>query len=220
MPEQDILRALTQDTIDWVIKGTEMPPSRYPRLADGTLVPETKLHWPNIPGKPSPVGLVNTVIDYDYGPNFVYNDMSGYITTAPIVVKKLIPTYVPQVDQDGNEIAGVEPLLNQLPLGTYTGWNVTTNGFYKNQICAFTGGFIPFAKTKAERLASGDPRLSLEERYGNVWVYAYLALDVLDRLVAQRYLLPADAQRTWNQLLSQLMSSDILPKGKAIAPGE
>ena len=38
---------------------------------------------------------MNTVIDYDYGPNFIYNDMSGYITNAPIVVKKLIPTYIP-----------------------------------------------------------------------------------------------------------------------------
>ena len=66
-----------------------------------------------------------------------------------------------------------KPLLGQLPLGTYTGWNVTTNGFYKGQACAFTGGFIPFAKTKAERLANNDPRPSLEERYGIVHAYYY-----------------------------------------------
>jgi hypothetical protein len=80
-----------------------------------------------------------------------------------------VPTYVPKVDADGNEIVGVKPLLARLPLGTYLGWNVTSTGWYKGKACAFSGGFIPFAKTKAERLASGDPRLSLEERYGTVW---------------------------------------------------
>ena len=54
--------------------------------------------------RPNPRGLVNTVIDYDYGTSFNYNDMAGFITNAPIVVKKLIPTYVPQVDSDGNEL--------------------------------------------------------------------------------------------------------------------
>lgn len=212
MPESDILRALTQDTVEWVTKNTPMPPSMYPKLSDGTMVSESRLNWPKIPGVPSPIGLVNTVIDYDYGPNFIYNDMSGVITTAPIVVKKLIPTYVPQVDSDGNEIAGVRPLLRQLPLGTYTGWNVTTNGFYKGQICAFSGGFIPFAKTKAERIANGDPRPSIEERYGDVWSYLFRAQAILSDLVAQRYLLPADAQRTYNQLLNTFFSSGPLPK--------
>jgi hypothetical protein len=207
MPARDILAALTQATVDWITKGIEMPPSRYPKLADGTLVPETQLDWPKIPGVRSPIGLVNTVIDYDYGPNFRYNDMSGFITNAPIIVKQLIPTYVPQVDQDGNELAGVWPLLRRLPLGTYTGWNVTKNGFYKGQICSFTGGFIPFARTKAERLANGDPRLSIEERYGNAWGYLYQADQVLNELVAQRYLLPADAQSTWNSLLNALLST-------------
>ena len=123
------------------------------------------LNFPNIPGAPNPRGLVNTVIDYDYGTSFNYNDMAGFITNAPIVVKKLIPTYVPQVDSDGNELPGIKPLMAEMPLGTYTGWNVTANGFYKGQACAFTGGFIPFAKTKAERIANNDPRPSLEERY-------------------------------------------------------
>ena len=138
--------------------------------------------------------------------------MSGYITTAPIVVKQLIPTFVPQVDADGNEIAGVKPLLGQLPLGTYTGWNVTSNGFYKGQACAFTGGFIPFAKTKAEREASGDPRLSLEERYGNIWGYYWQAIGIVNQMVQDRYLLPADAHRWINMLLNQLLAADILPK--------
>ena len=54
------------------------------------------------------------------------------------------------------------------PFGTCTGWNVMSSGPFKGQMCLFAspvGGFIPFAKTKDERLRSGDPRLSLEERY-------------------------------------------------------
>jgi hypothetical protein len=212
MPMAEIQRALLAATIEWVTMGREMPPSRYPKLADGTLVSETQLKFPAIPGKRSPVGLVNTIIDYDYGTSFNYNDMSGYITTAPIIVKKLIPTYVPQVDSDGNEIAGVKPLLGQLPLGTYTGWNVTSNGFYKGQACAFTGGFIPFAKTKAERLAANDPRPSLEERYGNIYGYYWQANTIVNRMVQERYLLAADASRLIGMLLNQLIANDLLPR--------
>ncbi|HVF64699.1 MAG TPA: alpha/beta hydrolase domain-containing protein [Casimicrobiaceae bacterium] len=212
MPAQATLRALTQATIEWVTMNREMPPSQYPKLSDGTLVHESQLRFPPIPGKRSPIGLVNTIIDYDYGSSFNYNDMSGFITAAPIVVKQLIPTYVPQVDADGNEIAGVKALLALLPLGTYTGWNITSNGFYKGQACAFSGGFIPFAKTQAERIAAGDPRPSLEERYVNVWGYYWQALTLVDRMVQDRFLLPADAAATINALLNQLLATDILRK--------
>ena len=211
MPMAEILRALTAATIEWVTTGREMPPPVYPKLADGTLVHETQLHFPAIPGKPSPIGLVNTIIDYDYGTNFIYNDMSGFITTAPIIVKQLIPTYVPQVDSDGNEIAGVKPLLGQLPLGTYSGWNVTANGFYAGQACAFTGGFIPFAKTRAERLANNDPRPSLEERYGTASGYASRAKTILAKAVQDRFLLPADANRIMSMVLTQIQSNNLLP---------
>lgn len=212
MPEANILKAITAATIEWVTKGTEMPASVYPMLGNGTLVAETALNFPAIPGAPNPRGLVNTVIDYDYGTSFNYNDMAGFISTAPIVVKQLIPTYVPQVDADGNEIAGIKPLMGELPLGTYTGWNVTTNGFYKGQACAFSGGFIPFAKTKAERIAKGDPRPSLEERYPSFTAFYFRAVEVLNRLVAQRYLLPADAQAELNAALTGVLQNNLLPK--------
>jgi hypothetical protein len=211
MPEASILRALTKATVDWVISGVEMPPSAYPKLSDGTMVSESALNFPAIPGAPNPRGLVNTVIDYDYGPAFIYNDMSGVIT-APITVKKLIPTYVPQVDPDGNELPGVKPLMGMLPLGTYTGWNVTTNGFYKGQICAFTGGFIPFAKTKAERIANGDPRRSIEERYPSFSAFYWQALWTVSRLVEQRYLLPEDASAEFTSALAQALTNNVVPK--------
>ena len=212
MPEQPILRALTDATIEWVTKDREMPPSAYPKLADGTMVPESALKFPSVPGAPDPRGLVNTVIDYDYGTSFNYNDMAGFITSAPIVVKKLIPTYVPQVDADGNELPGIKPLMAQMPLGTYTGWNVTANGFYKGQACAFTGGFIPFAKTKAERLAKGDPRPSLEERYPSFTYFYYQARMILNQLVAQRYMRAEDAATELNAALNGVLANGLVPK--------
>jgi Alpha/beta hydrolase domain len=69
----------------------------------------------------------------------------------------------PRVNAYGNEIGGVPVVLREAPLGTYLGWNITAGGerpFHKDQICAYTGGMIPFTKTRVERLASGDPRLS------------------------------------------------------------
>jgi len=62
------------------------------------------------------------------------------------------------VDTDGNEVAGVASPLHQAPLGTYLGWNLQASGFFKGQLCGFTGGYVPFARTLADRLKSGDPR--------------------------------------------------------------
>ena len=70
------------------------------------------------------------------------------------------------MNADGNETSGVASTLHQAPLGTYVGWNVTASGYFKGTECGFSGGYVPFAKTKADRLAAGDPRPSLEERYG------------------------------------------------------
>ena len=88
-PEADTMRALTVALVDWVTKGIEPPPSRYPRSTSGQLVPATKaaIGFPEIPGAPSPDGLVNPVYDYDFGPDFQYSDLSGVITKQPPVVQ-------------------------------------------------------------------------------------------------------------------------------------
>jgi Alpha/beta hydrolase domain len=103
-PEAETMKALTVAFVDWVTKGTEPPPSRYPRLDRGELAPATKaaMNFPKIPGAPAPEGLVNVVADHDYGPEFRYADLSGVITKEPPVVKQLIPTLVPKVDADGS----------------------------------------------------------------------------------------------------------------------
>jgi hypothetical protein len=207
-PESDTMRALLVALVDWVTKGAEPPPSRYPRLDHGDLAPANKaaIGFPDIPGTPSPDGLVNSVLDYDFGPDFSYNDLSGVIAKEPPPIRQVIPTLVPKVDADGTDLGGVPSVLRQVPLGTYTGWNVTAAGFNKGKICTLSGGYIPFAKTKAERLASGDPRLSLEERYGSHQAYARAVKTAADKAVSERFLLREDADR----LIAEAEASNVL----------
>jgi hypothetical protein len=212
-PEREIDRALYVALVDWVVKGTPPPPSAYPRISDGTLVPGTSaaMGWPDIPHAPKPDGVVNPVLDYDYGPGYRYNDGSGVMTNVPPPIKRVIPTLVPKVDADGNDVAGLKSVLLRVPLGTYTGWNPIASGVLKGRERSLAGGYIPFAKTKAERLASGDPRLSIEERYPNLWAYYSAAAAAAADLVKRRLLLPEDAVRLLKQVLSDLEGSKLLP---------
>jgi hypothetical protein len=206
-PESDTMRALIDDLIAWVVKDTAPPESRYPRLSAGELVPPDSraMNFPAIPGKPLPDHMLNEFLDYDFGPEFRYNDMSGVITKQPPVIRHVIPGLVPKVDANGNEVGGVPSVLHQTPLGTYLGWNVTASGYLKGRGCGFSGGFIPFAATRAERMATGDPRLSLEERYASHDAYVALVKEAAGRAVRERFLLPDDAAR----LIAEAQASGI-----------
>ena len=149
---------------------------------------------------------MNRVADRDYGPAFHYADLSGVITKEPPVVKQWIPTLVPKVDADGSDVGGVPSVLRQAPLGSYLGWNPTAAGFDKGMQCTLSGGYIPFAKTKAERLAAGDPRLSLEERYGNHAGYVAAVKAAVETAVRERFLLQKDGDR----LMNEAAASDVL----------
>ncbi|HWY47980.1 MAG TPA: alpha/beta hydrolase domain-containing protein [Bryobacteraceae bacterium] len=207
-PSSDTLRALMVALVEWVTKGTAPPPSQYPRLDRGELAAPTQaaLHSPVIPGVPLPDGIINPLYDYDLGPEFNYRDLSGAISMQPPVIRQVLPSLVPKVDADGNETSGVPSLLHQAPLGTYLGWNVTAEGFFKGTICGLAGGYVPFAQTKAERLANGDPRPSLEERYGSHDRYVTTVRTAAAKLVHDRFLLQEDADR----LIAQAESSDVL----------
>jgi hypothetical protein len=204
------MNALQLALADWVMKGTEPPASVYPKLASGDLVANTKdaMGFPDLPGKPSPTGMAIGLMDYDFGPELNYNDFSGVITRQPPGIKKTIPALMPKVNADGNEMVGIPSIQHQVPLGTYTGWNMTAGGFFKGQPCGggLTGGFIPFQSTKAEREAAGDPRPSLQERYGTKEGFVCAVRTATKREVASRYLLQQDADR----LIKQAADSDVL----------
>ena len=201
-PEAEFERALLAPLVAWIRDGTEPPPNRYPRVADGTLVrPESvAARFPRVgrvvgvSGVLSPAGMLLPILDYDFGPAFEPNDMRGAIVVPPIV-KGVLPNLVPQIDRDGNELAGIESPLVANPLGTYLGWNVTSSGYWRGQQCGFSGGFVPFARTRAERERSGDERPSLEERYGSLAAYLEGVRRTARQLVSERLLLEEDADR-------------------------
>jgi len=207
-PQAEQMRALIVALTDWVTKNSAPPASVYPRLDRGDLTPpvHTAMGFPLIPGVPLPDNMINPLLDYDFGPEFKYNDLSGVMTLYPPIIKRVLPSLVPKVNADGNETSGIASPLHQAPLGTYLGWNVTRAGFYKGSRCGFEGSFIPFAKTKAERLAKGDPRLSLEERYRDHAGYVAVVKAAAQRLAQQRFLLLEDAER----LIRQAEESNVL----------
>jgi hypothetical protein len=198
MPETEVLNAIRVHFRDWVMKDVSPPPSRYPTLAEGTLVDATKvaIGFPTIPGVPAgmPTGLINPLLDYDFGPGFNRVDGSGVVSKLPPTIKHVIKMKAPRVDADGNELGGVPVVLREAPLGTYLGWNITAAGFHQGQACNYAGGMIPFARTKAERIAAGDPRLSLEERYGSHDGYVAAVRAGAEKASAAGFLLPDDAQ--------------------------
>jgi hypothetical protein len=215
-PMADTMRALTVALVDWVLKDLPPPPSRYPTIAERTLVPATRAAtgFPSIPGVDLPGNLVNAVLEYDFGSTFDYDDMSGVIARQPPAIKKVLPTLVPRVNLDGNEVAGVASVLHQAPLGTYLGWNLQAVGFFKGQLCGFVGGYVPFAATRAERLAAGDPRQSLEERYGSQEGYMCVVTRAAERLVRDRLLLREDAER----IVKSAAGARVLPSSAEAGP--
>src|SRR5205814_393867 len=178
VPATGLVNRMRAALRDWVVNGTPPPPSRWPLMLGAknarNLVEPTKaaMGFPSgVPGIPDsiflPENFVNQTLDYDWGPLFNPVDITGVPTNEPPPIVHVIPLKVPKVDADGNELGGVPTVLRDAPLGTYLGWNITASGFHAGQVCNYVGGMIPFAHTRAERLANGDPRLSLEERYGS-----------------------------------------------------
>jgi hypothetical protein len=97
-------------------------------------------------------------------------------------------------------------VLRDAPLGTYLGWNIVADGYHKGKICNYAAGMIPFARTKAERTANNDPRLSLEERYRDHAGYVEAVKTAAAKAVAEGFLLQADADR----LIKQASDSNVL----------
>jgi Alpha/beta hydrolase domain len=183
------LRALLKALREWVTFATEPPPSQVPRIDAGTLVPplpQTDVGFPHIPGVPY-TGIAASAEIYDYGPEFE----RGVLTKLPpSPTGNLYTALVPKVDRDGQDAAGIRLPDVQAPLGTHTGWNAN-RGAPRDE-CGPYGSFIPFAATRAERTASADPRLSLEERYGTRRAYARAVQLAAERLVQARFLLAED----------------------------
>jgi hypothetical protein len=213
-----VQRALWDALDQWSTKGVQPPPSMVPRLADGTLVPalpQSAAGFPKIPGV-TYTGLKSTRYLLNYGPHFY---QTGIMTVNPPVMgtpffenkasAPIYPTYVPKTDGDGNEIAGVRLPDVSVPLATYTGWALRA-GAQANDGCEGTGQMIPFPRSKADRIASGDPRLSIEERYASLAAYSSAATKAVNDLVAKRLMLKEDADANIARLLQAGRATGVL----------
>jgi hypothetical protein len=207
-PMREIQSALLVALKGWVANDSLPPPSVYPTLASGALVPANAeaMGFPAVPGLPRPDSIANPLLVYGFGSSFEYPDEKGAIKQQPPIVEGVIPPRVPRVDADGNEVGGIHTVLQQAALGTYLGWNVIAQGFFKGQYCSLNGSYLPFAQTKDEREAAHDSRLSLEERYGSHAGYVCAVKHAAGNLVRQRFLLQDDADR----MINEAQSSDIL----------
>jgi hypothetical protein len=183
-------RAMVANMDTWVRSGTRPPPSSYPRIADGTLVPLHDYAFPAIPGVNKP-HEANAAYRLDFGPNW----RDGILSIQPPKVGEAFPVLVPQVDADGNERDGVRLPEISVPLATYASWNLRDPSIgAPDQRVSFEDSYIPFPKTAAERQKSGDPRRSIEERYGNREEYIARYTKALDDLIQQRWILPEDRE--------------------------
>jgi len=203
-------RALLVAMDQWADQGIEPPPSNYPRLEEGTLisVAEYSGEFPAIPGA-AVTAVQNPLELLNFGP--LFGRFGGVITLQPPLLGPTYPQFVPRADQDGLDVAGVRPLQIRAPLGTNTGWNVRAKGHRPPNLCRLTGTFIPFAETREERLASGDPRLSLMERYRTHRGFVRAVRRAARELVRERFLLEEDA----TTLINAAEASDVLRNGGA-----
>jgi Alpha/beta hydrolase domain len=188
LPIRYFWRAMIANMDSWVRNNTAPPPSSYPRIADGTLVPLSKYAFPGIPGVNRP-HEASAAYRLDFGPNW----RAGILSVQPPKVGRPFPVLVPQVDADGNERDGVRLPEITVPLATYTGWNLRDPSIgAPDQRVSFEGSYLPFPRTAAECVKTGDPRKSIAERYRDRADYLTRYKDAVDKLIKERWILAED----------------------------
>ncbi|HEY1280401.1 MAG TPA: alpha/beta hydrolase domain-containing protein [Acidimicrobiales bacterium] len=189
-----VARALLVDLDQWVSNGTEPPPNQVPLRSNGTLVPATPQSGVGFPTIPNVTynGRITTGDLFDFGSQA----SQGILTTLPPnITPSAYPAFVPETDADGNDVAGIRLPEISVPTATYSGWNVRADAFANDDMCNATGQKIAFAPTKKARLASDDPRPSIEERYRSRAEYVAKVAVAANRLKNQGFLLSEDVAR-------------------------
>jgi hypothetical protein len=201
-----VTRALLVELDAWTRGEREPPPSRYPTIAKGELVSLEDVHFPKVPSFPFATYMPR-VWRMDYGPQY---NTTRVISIEPPKTGQPFRVLVPQVNADGNDVAGIRLPEVAVPLGTFTGWNVTNPQLFElRYLSGLVGAFEPFARTKEQRTTNGDSRLSIAERYSGRPDYLDRVRRAANDLVRQRFLRVEDvpavlqsAERMWNAIVS------------------
>ena len=190
------MRSLLVAMNRWTTDETTPPPSVYPRIDEGELGPPSGLGFPSIPGVGQPA-TPHLAYRVSYGPEFA---SKGIVSLSPPEVGPAFPILVPRVDDDGNELGGLKMPEVEVPLATYTGWNLfRPESGPPDVLSNMQGSYIPFPRTASERQSTGDPRASIEERYGAASDYLGKVSAAGQRLIEDGYLLPGDLERIVSQ---------------------
>jgi hypothetical protein len=201
-----VTRALLLDLDAWTRTEKEPPPSQYPSIAKGDLVALQDVHFPRTPSFPFTTYMPG-VWRMDYGPAYA---TTRVITRDPPQLGEPYPVLVPQVNADGNDMSGIRLPEVAVPLGTYTGWNVTVPQLADlGYLAGLIGGFEPFPLTREQREKEGDPRLSIRERYMGRQDYLDRVKRAAEDLVRQRFMRDEDvpavvlrAEAIWNAVVT------------------
>lgn len=184
-----LLRKLIVDLRQWTKGEGVPPPSRYPRLDNGTLVQGDQYRSPWPPPALHPGRLVNPLRIYDYGADFAHGILSQIL---PLELNSPYRVFIPQVNADGNELAGIHLPAVSEPLATYAGWNRRARQYALGEACGIMGSEIPLPRDREGREKSGDPRLSILERYPERAIYQEAVERASQRLVEEGFILPED----------------------------
>jgi hypothetical protein len=198
------LSALAVALVEWVADGVDPPPSRYPTLAAGTMVAHDDLRYPHIPGLVAS-RVIHTAYRADYGDRWA----EGIVDVQPPRIGSVFPSFVSDVDELGNEVAGIRPVEVRVPLGTYLPWNLR-EGYPggTHEMVGSIGTFVPLPATENVKMITADPRPSLEALYGSRNAFLEQVRRAAEEMVAERLLLDEDVERvvqrartTWNWIM-------------------
>jgi hypothetical protein len=192
-----LLRALLTALDEWVRTGKEPPQSAYPRITDGTLVGwrESESGWQGLPGVRYPEVIHQPELQ-DRGPEFYRFRRT---TIEPPISRGAYSVKIPKCGTNNNELGTLLLPAISVPVATYTSWNTRNRSVgAEGEMLGLQGGYIPFAKTKADREKLGDPRPALLERYRDFGDFRRQYRAVVDRMVVQRTLLAEDTAGLMN----------------------
>ncbi len=180
-------RALLVALDRWVREGVAPPESRYGRIADGSLVDAGDLKFPTIPNLRSPRRM-RRPLRLNWGDRWD----AGIIDCEPPEKGPPFGVRVPQVDEDGNEVAGIRMPEVVAPLGTFTGWRYRQRGA-TDALVGLEGMWVPFSRDEDER--EGDSRQSIAQRYSSRKAYLDCVAQAAQKLVEERLMLREDVDR-------------------------
>ena len=200
-------RALLVQLVKWVEDDTQPPSSAYPRKDSKTLVPIEQVDFPKIPGVAFPK-VIHTAYRAGYGPRW----FEGIVDNQPPKLGETFLSQVSQVDEFGNEIAGVRNVEVRVPLATYTPWSLRSEfAGGKNELVDFRGNFIPLPRTEEEKVQRGEPRPSSFSLYKSRDDYLSKIREAAGSLVRERFLMPEDkayvikrAESYWDWIFDEM----------------